>query len=122
MWSIKNCKMSRCLQSPHSAPLPSVLKDGFLANHFGSLHPGSVTDNLGSSGLIAYSLDKHNPISSKVILRLWMTFSACSKATLRVLLFSSSNMVLIKLQMRRSLSLMLTELSEIEALILLTRL
>ncbi|KAJ6890578.1 stem-specific protein TSJT1-like [Populus alba x Populus x berolinensis] len=55
-------KCPDALQSPHSAPAASVLKDGFLANHFGSLHPGSVTVNLGTSGLIAYSLDKQNPL------------------------------------------------------------
>ncbi|KAF9673764.1 hypothetical protein SADUNF_Sadunf10G0057900 [Salix dunnii] len=55
-------KCPDALQSPHSAPATSVLKDGFLANHLASLHPGSVTVNLGTSGLIAYSLDKQNPL------------------------------------------------------------
>jgi len=55
-------KCPDALQSPHSAPAASVLKDGFLANHLASLHPGSVTVNLGTSGLIAYSLDKQNPL------------------------------------------------------------
>ncbi|MBA0822719.1 hypothetical protein Goarm_019502 [Gossypium armourianum] len=40
----------------------SALKDGFLANHFGSVHPGSVTINLGSSGVMAYSREKQNPL------------------------------------------------------------
>ncbi|KAB5537887.1 hypothetical protein DKX38_015420 [Salix brachista] len=55
-------KCPDALQSPHSAPATSVLKDGFLANHLASLHPGSVTVNLGTSGLIAYSLDNQNPL------------------------------------------------------------
>ncbi|KAJ7954830.1 stem-specific protein TSJT1-like [Quillaja saponaria] len=49
------------LQSPHSGSV-SALKDGFLAQHFTSVHPGSVTVNLGSSGLISYSLAKQNPL------------------------------------------------------------
>ncbi|GAV57547.1 DUF3700 domain-containing protein [Cephalotus follicularis] len=53
-------KSPEALQSPQSESV-SALKDGFLANHFGSMHPSSVTVNLGSSGLIAYSLDKQNP-------------------------------------------------------------
>ncbi|KAG5075115.1 hypothetical protein JHK84_056346 [Glycine max] len=36
------------LQSPHSDSV-SALKDGFIAEHFSSVHPGSVTVNLGSS-------------------------------------------------------------------------
>jgi hypothetical protein len=40
----------------------AALKDGFLATHFGSLHPGSVTVNFGSSGFMAYSLEKQNPL------------------------------------------------------------
>jgi asparagine synthetase B (glutamine-hydrolysing) len=40
----------------------AALKDGFLANHFGSVNPGSVTVNLGSAGLLAYSLNKQNPL------------------------------------------------------------
>ncbi|TKY51207.1 Stem-specific protein TSJT1 [Spatholobus suberectus] len=49
------------LQSPHSNSV-SALKDGFLAQHFSSVHPGSVTVNLGPSGLLAYSLDRQNPL------------------------------------------------------------
>ncbi|PPS06363.1 hypothetical protein GOBAR_AA14306 [Gossypium barbadense] len=45
----------------------SALKDGFLANHFGSVHPGSVTINLGSSGVMAYSREKQNPTSPQGI-------------------------------------------------------
>ncbi|MFQ6631323.1 hypothetical protein Gotur_009694 [Gossypium turneri] len=40
----------------------SALNNGFLATHFATLHPGSVTVNLGSSGFMAYSLDKQNPL------------------------------------------------------------
>lgn len=54
-------KSPEALQSPQSGSV-STLKDGFLANHFGSLHPGSVTVNLASSGLIAYSLQNKNPL------------------------------------------------------------
>lgn len=54
-------KSPEALQSPKSESV-STLKDGFLANHFGSLHPGSVTVNLASSGLIAYSLQNKNPL------------------------------------------------------------
>ncbi|XP_059447940.1 stem-specific protein TSJT1-like [Corylus avellana] len=53
-------KSPEALTSPHSDSV-SALKDGFLAQHFVSVHPGSVTVNLGSGGLIAYSLDKQNP-------------------------------------------------------------
>lgn len=49
------------LQSPHSDSV-SATKDGYLAQHFASLHPGSVTVNLGSSGLMAYSMEKQNPL------------------------------------------------------------
>ena len=49
------------LQSPQSNSV-SAVKDGFLAQHFSSVHPGSVTVNLGTSGLLAYSLHKQNPL------------------------------------------------------------
>ncbi|RDX72012.1 Stem-specific protein TSJT1, partial [Mucuna pruriens] len=49
------------LQSPESNSV-SALKDAFLAQHFASLHPTSVTLNLASSALLSYSLDKHNPV------------------------------------------------------------
>lgn len=39
-----------------------ALKDGFLPNHFSSVYPGAVTINLGSSGFIACSLEKQNPL------------------------------------------------------------
>ncbi|KAJ4828582.1 hypothetical protein Tsubulata_019587 [Turnera subulata] len=55
-------KSPEALQSPHSAPSSSALRDGFLAKHFSSAHPSAVTVNLGSSGLIAYSLDNQNPL------------------------------------------------------------
>ncbi|XP_010522516.1 PREDICTED: stem-specific protein TSJT1-like [Tarenaya hassleriana] len=50
------------LQSPHSAEPVCALKDGFLASHFDSVHPNSVTVNLGSSGIFVYSLAKQNPL------------------------------------------------------------
>lgn len=49
------------LQSPHSESV-SAVKDGFLARHFTSVHPSAVTINLGSSGFMAYSLDRQNPL------------------------------------------------------------
>ncbi|XP_057957173.1 stem-specific protein TSJT1 [Malania oleifera] len=49
------------LQSPHSNSA-CALKDGFLARHFASVHPASVSVNLGAGGLIAYSSDKQNPL------------------------------------------------------------
>ncbi len=51
------------LRTPNSdsASVPA-LKDGFLPQFFASLHSSPVTINLGSSGVIAYSLDKQNPL------------------------------------------------------------
>lgn len=40
----------------------SALKDDFLLNHFSSIYPSAVKINFGSSGLIACSLDKQNPL------------------------------------------------------------
>lgn len=54
-------KCPKALQSPHSDSI-SALRDGFLTQHFSSLHPGSVIVNLGSSGLMAYTMDKQNPL------------------------------------------------------------
>ncbi|KAH7845050.1 hypothetical protein Vadar_034645 [Vaccinium darrowii] len=54
-------KCPEALQSPHSDSV-SALRDGFLTQHFSSLHPGSVIVNLGSSGLMAYTIDKQNPL------------------------------------------------------------
>ncbi|KAA8548689.1 hypothetical protein F0562_000373 [Nyssa sinensis] len=53
-------KSPEALQSPHSDSV-CALKDGFLAKHFSSVHPASVTINLGVAGLMAYSIDKQNP-------------------------------------------------------------
>ncbi|XP_004497989.1 stem-specific protein TSJT1-like [Cicer arietinum] len=50
------------LQSPESTNSVSALKDGFLGQHFASLYPSSVTLNLASSALLAYSLHKNNPL------------------------------------------------------------
>ncbi|XP_057431303.1 stem-specific protein TSJT1-like [Lotus japonicus] len=49
------------LQSPQSSSV-SAIKDGFLAKHFTSVYPSSVTLNLVPSALLAYSIDKHNPL------------------------------------------------------------
>lgn len=54
-------KCPEALQTPQSEAV-SALKDGVLVNHFGTVHPGSVTVNLGSSGFMAYTLDKQNPL------------------------------------------------------------
>jgi hypothetical protein len=61
-------KSPEALQSPESGSV-SALKDGFLAQHFASVHPSSVTVNLGSSGLFAYSNDKQNPLLPRYPLR-----------------------------------------------------
>ncbi|GKV43728.1 hypothetical protein SLEP1_g50982 [Rubroshorea leprosula] len=55
-------KSPEALNAPDHSQAVSALKDGFLAKHFGSVHPGSVTVNLGSSGVLAYSLNKQNPL------------------------------------------------------------
>ncbi|KAJ0093924.1 hypothetical protein Patl1_25287 [Pistacia atlantica] len=49
------------LRSPQPDSV-TALKDGSLAKHFGFLYSASVTVNLGSAGLMAYSLDKQNPL------------------------------------------------------------
>jgi len=49
------------LQSPNCGSATAV-KDGSLVKHFGSVHSGAVTVNLGSAGLLAYSLEKTNPL------------------------------------------------------------
>ncbi|KAF3456929.1 hypothetical protein FNV43_RR01583 [Rhamnella rubrinervis] len=54
-------KSPEALQSPQSDAV-SALKDGVLAQHFTSVHPGSVVINLGSSGVLAYSPEKQNPL------------------------------------------------------------
>ncbi|KAL8048025.1 hypothetical protein ABFS82_07G037200 [Erythranthe guttata] len=54
-------------QSPEAeSSSVSVLKDGFLDSHFSSVHPGSVVINLASSGFIAYSSDKQNPLLPRI--------------------------------------------------------
>ena len=45
------------LQSPHSDSPSYALKEGYLASQFVSKNSNSVTLNLGSSGVLAYSLD-----------------------------------------------------------------
>ncbi|KAK7243129.1 hypothetical protein RIF29_37915 [Crotalaria pallida] len=54
-------KSPEALQCPHPNSV-SALKDAFLTQHFASLHPSSVCINLASSGLLAYSLHKQNPL------------------------------------------------------------
>ncbi|KAM7279194.1 hypothetical protein ACFE04_006328 [Oxalis oulophora] len=55
-------KAPDALQSPQPGAV-AALKDGFLANHFDSLYPSaSVSVNFGSSGFMAYSLQKQNPL------------------------------------------------------------
>jgi hypothetical protein len=61
-------KSPEALKSPHSDSV-SALKGGFLAQHFGSVHPGSVTVNLGSAGLMAYSIDRQNPLLPRLVLQ-----------------------------------------------------
>ena len=55
-------KSPDALNAPDHSEAVSALKNGFLANHFTSVHPGSVTVNLGSSGVMAYSFEKQNPL------------------------------------------------------------
>ncbi|KAJ0252576.1 DUF3700 domain-containing protein [Hirschfeldia incana] len=51
------------LQSPNSGSSPSyALKEGYLASQFVSKNSNSVTLNLGSSGVLAYSLDNTDPL------------------------------------------------------------
>ncbi|XP_057489081.1 stem-specific protein TSJT1-like [Actinidia eriantha] len=54
-------KCPEALQSPHSGSV-SALKDAFLSQQFASSHTGSVNINLGASGLMAYSIEKQNPL------------------------------------------------------------
>lgn len=54
-------KSPDALQSPESDSV-YALKDGILAHHFSSVYPGSVIVNLGSAGLLAYSVEKQNPL------------------------------------------------------------
>ena len=55
-------KSPDALNAPDHSVAVSAFKNGFLANHFASVHPGSVIVNLGSSGVMAYSLEKQNPL------------------------------------------------------------
>ncbi|XP_042052094.1 stem-specific protein TSJT1-like [Salvia splendens] len=48
-------------QTPENGAV-SAIKDGFLAAHFSSTHPGSFLINLASSGVIAYSSARQNPL------------------------------------------------------------
>lgn len=69
----------------------SALNNGFLATHFATLHPGSVTVNLGSSGFMAYSLDKQNPL----LPRLWFSLFLLSLIKISLLgLFFWTDLIL----------------------------
>uniref|UniRef100_A0A7N0TKL8 DUF3700 domain-containing protein n=1 Tax=Kalanchoe fedtschenkoi TaxID=63787 RepID=A0A7N0TKL8_KALFE len=59
-------KSPEALQTPNSSGSISALKDGWLANEFANLHPGSVTVNLGSAGIMAHSVDKQNPFLPRI--------------------------------------------------------
>ncbi|CAM8940634.1 unnamed protein product [Rhodiola kirilowii] len=59
-------KSPEALQTPNSSGSISALKEGFLANEFANLHPGSVTVNLASAGIMAHSLDKQNPFLPRI--------------------------------------------------------
>ncbi|OIW06641.1 hypothetical protein TanjilG_04035 [Lupinus angustifolius] len=54
-------KSPDALHTPNSNSVSSF-KDDFLAQHFSSLHPSSVTVNLTPSALLAYSIHKQNPL------------------------------------------------------------
>ncbi|GFZ14182.1 aluminum induced protein with YGL and LRDR motifs [Actinidia rufa] len=54
-------KCPEALLSPHSGSV-SALKDVFLSQQFASAHIGSVNINLGAYGLMAYSIEKRNPL------------------------------------------------------------
>ncbi|XP_047317794.1 stem-specific protein TSJT1-like [Impatiens glandulifera] len=55
-------KCPEALAIPDSSESSCALKDGFLAQHFSSVHPDSVTINLGSSGFLAFNNVKQNPL------------------------------------------------------------
>ncbi|KAG4179656.1 hypothetical protein ERO13_A10G117800v2 [Gossypium hirsutum] len=55
-------KSPDALNAPDNPQAVSALKDGFLPNHFASVYPGCVSISLGSSGVMAYSLEKQNPL------------------------------------------------------------
>ncbi|KAE8731790.1 transmembrane emp24 domain-containing protein p24beta3-like [Hibiscus syriacus] len=59
-------KSPDALNVPGDSGAASALNNGFLAAHFASIHPGSVTVNLGSSGFMAYSLEKQNPLLPRI--------------------------------------------------------
>ncbi|XVE65942.1 hypothetical protein DITRI_Ditri08aG0040600 [Diplodiscus trichospermus] len=59
-------KSPDALNAPDHSEAASALKNGFLSNHFASVHPGSVIINLGSSGVMAYSLEKQNPLLPRI--------------------------------------------------------
>lgn len=60
-------KTPEALQSQEGGSV-CALKDRFLPNHFSSVYPDAVTINLGSSGFIACSLEKQNPLLPRFLL------------------------------------------------------
>ncbi|KAE8733176.1 DNA repair family protein [Hibiscus syriacus] len=63
---LRNPKSPDALNVPGDSGADSTLNNGFLAAHFASIHPGSVTVNLGSSGFMAYSLEKKNSLLPRI--------------------------------------------------------
>lgn len=64
MLAVFDKSVAKCpegLQSPNPEAV-SALKDGYLAQHFSSVHPNAVAINLGQSGFISYTSDKQNPL------------------------------------------------------------
>lgn len=55
-------KSPDALNAPDNPQVVSALKNGFLPSHFATVYPGSVSISLGSSGVMAYSLEKRNPL------------------------------------------------------------
>ena len=72
-------KSPEALQNAQSESV-SALKDGFLAHHFSSVKPGSVTINLGAAGVLAYSMDKQSPFLPRYFLILFALFLICSSS------------------------------------------
>ncbi|XP_042518207.1 stem-specific protein TSJT1-like [Macadamia integrifolia] len=64
MLAVFDKSIAECPEGLQSSVTGSVsaLKDGLLANHFSSIHPDSVSINLASSGLMAFTTEKQNPL------------------------------------------------------------
>lgn len=59
--SVAKCPEAMKCTNSESTP-SSVLRSGPLRQYFSSLHPNSVSVNLGSSGFMAYSSHGQNPL------------------------------------------------------------